>query len=155
MMIGNGVRFMTGMAARLGLGPVLRLLVFAAMCWGVWCLVASGSVVAIHDWVVGMRHPGGFFGTLIGAVGLIVGVVTAFVLADEHKWGLWEHVRRAPFLLWCGLTDDNETIHLGTLLLWPLIAVADWIVSILLLVAVVAVGVVELMTLKVKGGSGD
>jgi len=148
------LKMMTGLAAKLGLGPPLRLLAFVVMCWPAWWWIASGSAAGMFAWVQDLArrgNPSGMFAILVVGIVFLAGVFVAFVLAEEHKWKMPDMLRRAPFLLWCGITDDNETVSLWMILFWPLLAAADFVVSICLVVAAVAVGVFKLLGLKVWG----
>jgi len=149
----DNLKMMTGLAARFGLSLPIRLFTFAGMCWAAWWFI-SGTFVEIIKWaseLEGRCNPGGVFAIAAGVVVLGAGVIATFIGADDSKWKLPDMLQRAPFLLWCYITDDNETISIWMLLLLPLIVLVDFLVSLCLIVAVVVVGISDVLNFKVRG----
>jgi len=133
----------------------MRLIVFAGMCCAAWLFATSGLAIDIFTWAKSQNHPSpeGFAAyavIVVSIIGLIGGVIFAFLLAYDNKWKATDMLQRAPFMLWCGITDDCQTIHLGTALLWPLVAIVDLVVSLLLVIVIMTIGVVELLSLKLR-----
>lgn len=72
-------------------------------------------------------------------------VCTAFVkgangnswsVPDRPAWGLYDFLRRAPFVCWCLITDDSKDVPLWAILAWPAMAPVEAIVCALTIVAV-------------------
>lgn len=139
-MITRVAQMATGLAARVGAGPVVRLAVLGLMSWVVWW-VAWRLGVPLHGWA--QRQLGLGFVELIPPVVVGVGVLVAFVAAaDERCLGLADMVRRAPFLCWRLMTDDGDDVALWAVLVWPLAVPVEVAVCACLLVALIAAALI-------------
>lgn len=140
-MITDLAKMTTGLVVRAGIGPPLRMAAFAAMAWAAWRFAAPAIEWAAKADGAG---PDGF-GAVLLLVGPVCGAIVAGMAAIEGEghngyvrrpWGLAAFLRRAPFTAWCLITDDGRHIPVWAILVWPAVAVVDFILAVGTLVAV-------------------
>lgn len=147
-MITDFAKMTTGLVMRGGLGLPLRAATFAAMVWGAWVFVPAG-----WEWACAMGGPGdgNIVITMLALAGPVIGAVIGLCCGrDGHRvrygdrprdysresWRMLDFLRRAPFICWCLVTDDGRNIPIWAILSWPAIAMADFILAVMVLVAV-------------------
>jgi len=137
-MLTDLAKMATGLMARSGIGPFLRLAALGAMSAGVWLGGAPlWRWAAAADWE---GLPGGTLGAAccVAASGALVAFLFA---ADERKWVPRDFLKRAPFVCWCLMTSDGDDVPLWAILLWPVMAASEVVISACLLVGTVGWGV--------------
>lgn len=137
------LKMMTGIMAKLGLSPglrllspVLRLLAFAGMVLFAWWITPSSAV--LREFADTPQSFTSGCAVVLSIIAIVIGIVTTALVVEDNKWGTREATRRAPFLFWCCLTDDSETIAIWMILFYPGIAVVDFFVSLLVILALIA-----------------
>lgn len=141
-MLTDFVKMATGLVARGGLGLPLRISAFAAMVWAAWHAWLAYGVAFIASAAESHIEP--LF--VLPAVPLIVVVVAALSCAcdpnsqrnrrrSDDPWGHWDFLRRAPFAVWCLITDDGRDVPVWAIVSWPAVAVVDFLVAVGSLIA--------------------
>lgn len=135
-MITELAKMTTGLVVRGGLGLPLRLAVFAGMAWGAWLAAPPAFAWAMMGLEGNGNTPAPI--ALLLPFGLpIFGAVIALIAASDGKaWGFGDFLRRAPFTAWCLMTDDGESVPVWAILVWPVVAAADFVLAVGTLVAV-------------------
>lgn len=112
----------TGLMVRGGVGLFLRMVAFAAMSWAVWQTVVLRGVVPFWEWAHGnYNEPLVAF----SVIPLMIGIVVALTYGCNKPWGIWDFLRRVPFVCWCLITDDGNDVPLWAILIWPVVALVE------------------------------
>ncbi len=159
-MITGIAKMATGLVVRTGVSQLLRVVMLVAMA-----LVAWRFTLPILEWT-GNGDGANLVKGFVVAIILFIpsnGALVAGMLAIEGKgrysakgwtrkpWGLGDFLRRTPFTAWCLITDDGRRIPVWAILIWPVVASADFILAVATLAAVLCWALWQIAKLAWRG----
>lgn len=140
-MLTDTVKMATGLVARGGLGLPLRIAAFAGMAWVAWKAWLTYGVPYVEWADENYAEPL----VMLSLSPLVIATIVSLVVACDSSsarnrhgrpWGLWDFLRRAPFAVWCLITDDGRNVPIWAILSWPAVAVVDFVIAVGALAAV-------------------
>lgn len=139
-MLTDIVKMATGLVARGGLGLPLRLAAFAAMVWVAWHAWLAYGVAYLAWSVENYTQPLVALSVAPFIIAAVFAIVGACDPNSREPWGHWDFLRRAPFAVWCLITDDGRDVPVWAIVSWPAVAVIDFLVAVGILIAVPLLG---------------